>query len=257
MSSIYLYAELLLNIGQVTVFIILPSNSHQSTQIDLLPDRRTLRVRHDAEQAVIQLPCDVLSNPSLTFQNAATRELSFRLQISDAAKSASQAKSAIDNDCPWPASNFTAKTQIGCQSCSSPLVGSVTIWKDLPSGGWADMMDFWHCHKPTVENGNDSSVGATKGYAASNALEPGAGVGLVDISHLIFLDANCTGVQVCKTCPPVNCQSNEHIYFIHSELLSMRFGWANKKEACLRSLNRSSGKAADTIVLEEYHWHIR
>ncbi|ODQ66537.1 hypothetical protein NADFUDRAFT_41176 [Nadsonia fulvescens var. elongata DSM 6958] len=28
----------------------------------------------------------------------------------------------------------------------------VKIWKDLPSENWAEMMDFWHCHKPNDPN---------------------------------------------------------------------------------------------------------
>lgn len=193
MTPIYYYAELLFNIRQVTVFAILPSVCNNTTKIELTADGRILCFRHENGKATIELPCPVVNSSNLTIPPIPTRELSFRL----AAKFATPIESASDNEEPWPASKLTSETQIACQPCGCRLVTAVTVWKDLPSGGWADMMDFWHCHKPTAENGHDASAGSMKGYAASNDLGPAAGVGLVDVGHFLIAENDCTGVQVC------------------------------------------------------------
>lgn len=49
--------------------------------------------------------------------------------------------------------------QFKCKSCESKLISSETIttWKALPSETWAEMMDFWHCHKPSDDGGHNHS----------------------------------------------------------------------------------------------------
>ena len=196
MSEIYLYAELLLNIRQVTVFAILPSYCNKTTHLGLQADKRTLFLKHEGEQSTIELPCQVVNDADLDIPPASTRELSFRLGVNGAAKLSVETKLADDINFPWSAPVLTAETRIACQRCRSLLINDVTVWKDLPSGGWAEMMDFWHCHKPHVEGGDHSSVGATKGYAASNFIGPTAGVGLVDVTHFLLSERDCYGLQV-------------------------------------------------------------
>ena len=154
MPKIYLYAELLLNIRQITVFAILPSSCNESTQIELDADQKRLRLSHGDEEALIELPCSALDNANLKIPTVSTKELSFRLAISGSANLPGRLKPATDNTIPWPALKLTPETQLACGCCGKRLVTDVKVWKDLPSGGWADMMDFWHCHKPTTENGN-------------------------------------------------------------------------------------------------------
>lgn len=198
MPKIYLYAELLLNIRQITVFAILPSSCNESTQIELDADRKRLRLSHGDEEALIELPCSALDNANLKIPTVSTKELSFRLAISGSANLPGQLKPATDNTIPWPALKLTPETQLACGCCGKRLVTDVKVWKDLPSGGWADMMDFWHCHKPTTGNGNDTSAGSNKGYAASKILGPRAGEGLVDISYFLLAESDCTGIVVCE-----------------------------------------------------------
>lgn len=196
MSSIYLYAELLLNIRQVTVFAILPSNCSDKTHIWLCNDQRTLKLRHEDEEAAIELPCSVVNNANLKLHPASTRELSFRLVVNDAARLPAQTKQATDGNDPWPALRLTSETQVACGSCGTLLVNSVNVWRHLPTAGWADMMDFWHCHKPNANEGDDESAGSNKGYAAANTLGPTAGIGLVDVGHFLVSDVDCTGLEV-------------------------------------------------------------
>jgi hypothetical protein len=199
MALIYMYAELLLNIRQVTVFATLPSNSNQGTYIDLGSDQKTLHLHHEEDEATIELPCKVIRTSALKIPTSPTKELSFRLGVDVAANLPLLAKSDTEPYVPWPASKLTSETQLACQSCGNLLVKDVTEWKDLPSGGWADMMDFWHCHKPGPEISTCVSAGDMKGYAASNDLGPTAGVGLVDIGHFLVARSNCIGLQVRQT----------------------------------------------------------
>ncbi|KAL8749718.1 MAG: hypothetical protein Q9184_006697 [Pyrenodesmia sp. 2 TL-2023] len=96
----------------------------------------------------------------------------------------------------WTASWMRQDTQVACQSCQSLLVkDSVKTWKDLPSENWAEMMDFWHCHKPDTEDPLDhKATGPLKGYGAANGIGPTAGVALVDAMyiHLLLKDCNVT-----------------------------------------------------------------
>lgn len=196
MSSIYLYAELLLNIRKVIVLAILPSNCNKTTRLWLCHDQRTLRLRHEAEEAFIELPCSVVRNADLKMPPESTSELSFRLVVSEGAKLFAQAKQATDCIDPWPALKLTPETQVACVSCGTILVNNVNIWKGLPSAGWADMMDFWHCHKPNSNNRGGDDAGSDKGYAAANALGPTGGIGLVNASQFLVSDVDCTGLEV-------------------------------------------------------------
>lgn len=199
MSSIYLYAELLVNIRQVTVVAILPSNPNDQTRVWLCDDQRTLRLKHEDEEAIIELPCLVVNNANLKIPPATTTELSFRFVVSDPARLPTQAKEASFCNDPWPASILTSETRVACGSCGTLLVNNVNVWKHLPSPGWADMMDIWHCHKPNANNEDDKNAGSNKGYAAANALGPTAGIGLVDASQLLVSDIDSTGIEVLQS----------------------------------------------------------
>ena len=198
MPSIHLYAELLLNIRQVTVFAILPSNSNDKTRVWLCDDERTLGLRHEDEEAIIELPCLVV-NANLKIPPATKTEVFFRLVVSEPARLLTQAKEASFCNDPWPASTLASETRVACGSCGTLLVNNVDVWKHLPSPGWADMMDLWHCHKPSANNEDDEYAGSSKGYAAANALGPTAGIGLVDASQLLVSDNDCTGIEVLQS----------------------------------------------------------
>ena len=196
MSTIYSYAELLLNIRQITIFVILPSKCNINTRVGLDHDQRKLRLRHEDEESIIELPCSVANNASLQIPSVATRELSFRLVVSDTAILRAQSEQATDCNDPWPASRLSPTTQIACRSCGTFLVTNVNVWKHLPSAGWADLMDFWHCHKPSATDGDDDHAGSSKGYAAANILGPTTGTGLVGVTYLLVSSMDCTGIQV-------------------------------------------------------------
>ena len=198
MPKTYFYAEFLINIRQVTVFAILPSSCNESTRIGLDASHNILHLTHDGDESSITLPFPVvINNSTLSLPLKPVTELSFRLGV--ATQLSPKAEVYNTNSIPWPASKLTSETRFACQSCGSRLSTDAIDWKDLPSGGWADMMDFWHCHKPTIENGNHDTAGSNKGYAAANVLGPRPGIGLVDTSHFLLAETDCIGIRVCRS----------------------------------------------------------
>lgn len=204
MPSIILYVELLSNIGQVAAFATLPSDSDQDTSASLSPDGRSLSLTHGGTKVGVRLPCKVLESPALRLPFAlGAKELSFRLQVARDVTLNSQG----DEEVPWSASCLTSDSRIACRVCSQSFLDvSSPIWKDLPSENWAEMMDFWHCHKPNDDaDPGAHGQGLAKGYAASNQLAPSPGVGLVDISHIILVESDCVGIKVCLTRTKLYC----------------------------------------------------
>ena len=199
MSQLSIYAELLLNIRQVTVFVTLPSDSNEKTELGLSSAKNSISISHCGQHAAAKLPCQVVEKDNLKLPLTPVRELSFRLPLDEDDKSFSKLRTTQREDCPWPASLMNAGTQLECRRCYTLLSGGlVRLWKALPSEHWAEMMDFWHCHKPDVDEPQEHNFQTeTKGYAASNRLEPTAGVGFVDSNSFILLRDDCIGIEVC------------------------------------------------------------
>lgn len=223
MARIELYAELLVNIRQITVFATLQSNAQHDTKAELSSDLKHIYLLHDGIAATIELPCRAADIGKLRLPTSNTRELSFRLPIGGS--SLEDIDEALRGDSTiWSASDLSPKTQLGCRSCNNALLldKGVSTWKDLPGENWAEMMDFWHCHKPDVEGAGKTVDGSTKGYGASNVLRPQAGTAFVGTQHLTLAMNDCTGIEVgagpCR---------------LRSEVL---FNMGNKKEACLHHL---------------------
>jgi len=197
MKSTELYAELLLNIRQVTFFATLPSVANGSTKLDLSADRRYLSVLHDGARATLELPCQV-AEIDCPLPTAGLKELSFRLPVAGDAHATTGPGDLEEENTIWPASVLSAEIQLACRSCKRIIVkNTVSTWKDLPSENWAEMMDFWHCHKPDVKGAvKVSSDASAKGYAAFNTLEPKSGAAFVDTLHFRLASSDCAGISV-------------------------------------------------------------
>lgn len=233
---IQLYAELLVNIRQVSVSASFASPVEvgaQQTQAtaEVLPDGVTLRVHQrvggdDELQTVtltlpglvavaamgVQLP---LQGPALASGYVAWR-LPLAGQNGPNGQTAQNGQSDDAADlAPWSAPDLRPKCAVACRACDAELVaaGRIQAWKDLPSDNWAEMMEFWHCHKPdtkhTKGDGNGADDGtslADRGYGANSTISAEAGVGFVDLTTLLFSEADCQGLLVCSlslTCFPL------------------------------------------------------
>ena len=197
-----LYAELLPNIRQLTVCACLDNPPSATAKVALNADRDTFSLRDDGKSASLTLPSKVSEAATLALPSSRSNELSFRLPLASFSQDASSVP-AEENVVPWSASLLSSEAEIRCQECASVLVSSGTIqsWKDLPSDDWAEMMDFWHCHKPPAPKGSEENgghVGAAKGYAASNKVKAERGVGLVHLNYFLLFETDCSGTTVCK-----------------------------------------------------------
>ncbi|KAF2013120.1 hypothetical protein BU24DRAFT_424120 [Aaosphaeria arxii CBS 175.79] len=209
--SIALYCELLVHVRLVTLLISLPTVCNITTRASLSPDSLHVTVHHEGDSATIRLPSKAKkenhSNSSLTLPLEPPRkELSLRLQIEESTESklpymlhASERKSNI---IPWDGASLDAVKEpaLCCKKCTCVIVSSnnITAWKDLPNENWAEMMDFWHCHKPDeshLHSSTHTEAVAGKGYAAGNRLKAARGIGFVDLTSFLFKETDCEGAR--------------------------------------------------------------
>lgn len=209
-TSITLYAELLLNIRTVTLFASLRTVHTRETKAKLASDGCTVTVTHEGASATIKLPIQVegggdaaLSLPA----NPPSKDLTLRLQIEEKEGSnmlgtlLSEERKA--NIVPWDGASLNAQKEVTiyCKSCKEVIVpaGVVGEWRDLPNENWAEMMDFWHCHKPDEhhlhDHANEEAIG-NKGYAAGNRLQATKGLGFVDLTSFLLKAEDCIGIEV-------------------------------------------------------------
>ncbi|TLD28164.1 hypothetical protein PspLS_03983 [Pyricularia sp. CBS 133598] len=224
-----IYAELLPNIRQVSVVASLPSPCDVSTRALLLSDGSRIHVTHRDDSRLLELPAAVVQGGGggsaiLPLKPAADNgcKLTWRFPL-DLASSTPKATSApsgvAGSSVPWEAVNITAGSVVRCRGCKAELVPGERIveWKDLPSANWAEMMEFWHCHKPDDHEGPDGhrhdghdhddhqvkggdkadeQALARRGYGANSSIQARRGVGFVDLMTFLFSEDDCQGVAI-------------------------------------------------------------
>ncbi|WYZ34528.1 hypothetical protein EsH8_I_000804 [Colletotrichum jinshuiense] len=191
-----IYAELLANIRQLSIAVSLPSPAGTHTGGIVGPDGATLELQHAGAQASFVLPGRVhAAGAALPTPPPGSRAISWRLPLAES--SALPTRSPHDEPVPWTAVDLLPGSPVACRSCSAPLVpeGKAREWKDLPSENWAEMMDFWHCHKPTDhEHAEDHEHLARRGYGANSSIAAQPGIGMVDLTSFLFSESDCTGL---------------------------------------------------------------
>jgi ubiquitin-protein ligase E3 D len=204
MSSLkpLMYAELLSNIRQVSVIVALQEPCDLTTKVELSTDGRRfiLRHGHSEEASSLSLPGQV--SPSFQLQRPVfgVKELTWRLPLTGEPTCTSM--DTMQSNCaPWSAKYLGKETEFVCRACGSEIVkkGSIGTWRDLPSENWAEMMDFWHCHKPEVPDGHVEQSAANRGYGANTKFTPTPGIGFVDLTSFLLADADCQNTQVRDT----------------------------------------------------------
>lgn len=244
MSSIHIYAELLLHLRQVTIFTSLGSEFNERTTIQLSSDSRNITVYHEGESVSLRLPA-VVSCTALQVPRVPSNELSFRLPIRNDGAPSNSYDPPEDTIVPWSAESLSDTTEICCRTCHQTLLASssVSSWKNLPSGNWAEMMDFWHCHKPEAEgNGRDDATEQShQGYAANSKVVAKPGVGFVDTSYFLLHSLDCSGIEVRRQFPIYL----QHHVFLHRQANQ---GKGKKKATFPRARHRLYGSVTDTIA---------
>jgi hypothetical protein len=197
------YAELLSNIRQVSAVAVLRTPSSATTRVALVEDGRVLELTHDGAKVQLQLPAPVVAPPKLPQLAPGTQEASWRFQLANPEAGAREVDFSDSAIAPWPSTALEEKSEIRCSKCGNMLLPSGTIksWKDLPSENWAEMMDFWHCHKPDVPkvngaSGHQHSRLEDRGYGANTRFVARPGVGFVDLTYFLVSANDCQGVKV-------------------------------------------------------------
>lgn len=238
--SLYLHAELLLNIRQITLYVSFPKvPALEGTQpeIQLSESCKSVTVSlpepfgHVAE--TIKLPARVADATRLTLAigkaisspgkpTGSSHDYSVRMHIDPRDPVLAPRDELIDDHVPWTAAHMLPSTRIRCRGCGTPFLNEPYtehpaeqsnrsplrgwLWKDLPSGDWAEMMDFWHCHKPDPHEENSKSESATaikleeenaqiKGYGASSCVEAVPGTVFIDVATFLLSEADCVNLK--------------------------------------------------------------
>lgn len=118
----------------------------------------------------------------------------------------------------------------------------------MPSGNWADMMDFWHCHKPETESKDGDAVESKyanlqRGYTAVG------GTALVELTYFLIAEGDCgSAVEVVEV---IESSLFSHSMKVFS--LSVRV-WGKKKGSSCRKV--SMAICADTIARDQLPWSV-
>lgn len=235
--TISLHAELLPNIRQLTLHVSLPNSISEidirESTITLSESCRAVTVftlHQDVELVeTLKLPVKVtdVSRRNLSFaghrvdiggveSKAQTAEYSFRLQVdpNDTGPKISNQVLQEDDYVPWTANDMSSCVTLHCRFCERMIVDTASKadtsswqWKDLPSGNWAEMMDFWHCHKPDVHPDDkegqkdiETQNASVKGYGASNRVVATPRTGLVDVASFLVAESDCHNTKLVSTC---------------------------------------------------------
>lgn len=224
-----IYAELLPNIGRISLAISLkPPNTDASTRVAVNADGVNVELRHHGEIQTLKLPAKVsLGGTVLPIQKKqGSGILSWALPLCSPVRfDPRQPEVAGDGAPTWSATDLKAGSEISCRQCGNVIVknGSIAAWKDLPSENWAEMMEFWHCHKPDHPHhhhghphnsgstdterspkalghgdggkANDASL-AARGYGASSITSAQKGIGFIDLTTLLFAESDCADITV-------------------------------------------------------------
>jgi HECT-like Ubiquitin-conjugating enzyme (E2)-binding len=253
MSTIELYAELLSNIRTVTFVATLQTEHNDETKVELSADGSTITVSHEGESATINLPTRMSGGGTagLVLPPRPSKDLTLRLALEEKAPGLLKFQNGNENLTPWPASSFE-KSEVLCRQCGASLLkpNRVRDWRDLPSEDWADMMDFWHCHKPHEESHEHEhhEVSQIKGYGSANRLQSVCGVGFVGLSIILVSEQDCHNLRVSF---PSN-QNPLTPCFAHLFLVSpLVFRSGIKERGCkIPASEPIHGTISDTIALE-------
>jgi len=200
-----MYAELLSNIRQISVIVALEEPCDLTTKVELSADGRRFILHYDGEKSSLGLPGRVPPSFQLPNPVYGARELTWRLPLAGQPTRPSL-DTMLSNSAPWSAKLLGEDLEFMCRACGVVIVkrGTIRTWKDLPSENWAEMMDFWHCHKPHVPVASDSSPAdegvehsaANRGYGAHTKFAPSPGIGFVDLTNFLLSERDLQNIQV-------------------------------------------------------------
>ena len=196
MPAIHLYAELLSNIRAVNLVASLETIPNEETRIEISENGETIGVTHEGQTANLSLPTQIVGGgtAAVTVPPTNSKDITLRLQLEEKEPGLLRLQSSSENVVPWPAGQM-AGTTVACRNCNAELLkaSDVNEWKDLPREDWAEMMDFWHCHKPHEQESEDDQ---SKGYSAQARLRAQQNLGLVGLTYFLLSRINVANTTV-------------------------------------------------------------
>ncbi|PFH55523.1 hypothetical protein XA68_18120 [Ophiocordyceps unilateralis] len=191
-SGIAVYAELLPNIQQVSIAATLSSHSDDSTSAEVTDGGCCIRIRHRDRAQAVELPAAAAASAALALPSIPCSNLAWRLPVA-ALHPRSLPLAPENQEIPWASADLKMGSAVSCRQCGNDLVwrDQVNIWKDLPSENWAEMMEFWHCHKPHDDGNSNHGALADRAYGANSAIAARPGVGFVDVTSFMFFESDC------------------------------------------------------------------
>jgi len=152
------YVELLSRIKSVSI-IVEEEDEGVNIEVDniLQVDLQLiqLRLKNQDSNIFIPLPCEVPPIPNISScLKQRNNVISIRLPLVDAKVDRStNSLMSISTNYTWNSSYLRKSIQnytFNCSNCGNTIIDSskISTTLDMPSELWAEMMDFWHCHKP-------------------------------------------------------------------------------------------------------------
>lgn len=190
-TSVELYAELLLNIRSLSLSGRIQSRPTDAKEVEVSGEGNIIKVRFNGAEAGIEIPIKIILNELSKIKIAGTGqdEIASRLPLVDGLIEPPKQQNGSDNVVPWTADALSSNVALHCRHCGRVMVkpGKVKTWKDLPSTNWAEMMDFWHCHKPHEQDRHDTTGASELGHnGEQHHLSSARGIGFVDIVSFVF-----------------------------------------------------------------------
>lgn len=234
----HIYAELLPHIRRMSLVVSLPTPATHFTKAGLTPDGKRAYIYHERVTYEIILPGTSNKKGELLggLLKEGNLQVSWRIvwdqaeagKFQEALQDASATGVGLGVIPPWSATELGGGAMVLCRGCGATIVdaGKVECWKDLPSENWAEMMEFWHCHKPADKpagkenekpeetddavaiNGGATNRDATngdkvegdklaaRGYGANSVITARKGVGFVDLMTILFSGEDYQGLTV-------------------------------------------------------------
>lgn len=210
-----IYAEFLPRLGRISVVIHLPTESTHKTKVLVSRDGVHLIVNHEGTSTKLRLPVKTrIAGEHLPGEvKPGLIKMSWRLFPTPEEVQAAQ--HVAPDSVPWSAADLKPGLRVDCRECGEPIIPGEAIktFKDLPSENWAEMMEFWHCHKPTDAHSNGADAAdtqqkaseadlASRGYGANSIIYAQNGVGFVDLTTILFSQHDCKCLMVSASSPP-------------------------------------------------------
>lgn len=211
-----IYAEFLPRLGRISVVIHLPTQATHKTKVLVARDGLHLIVDHDGASTKLRLPVRTrIAGEHLPGEvRPGLSKMSWRLFPTP--EEAQAARHVAPESVPWSAADLKPGLRVACRGCDETIITGDTIkmFKDLPSENWAEMMEFWHCHKPTDAHttGADAAASdgqekasennlASRGYGANSIIAAQNDVGFVDLMTILFSQNDCRCLMVSISAP--------------------------------------------------------